>query len=414
VVDETTIEFQLPEPYSPFLDATTRGILPAHLLEETDAEELMEAPFNRSPVGTGPFMVASGQDWERSHRLRLQTNPIYWRQGVRIAKFEFRFYPDYESLRAAFEAGDVQAMNSVSPKLVPELAAMPGARLFTTPAKRLTMIIFNQGESGLEALKTLAVRQSLAYALDREALVDNLLSGQGVMLEGPYLPTSWAYRAPLLRVYESQPLTATVLLEESGWPLPEGSQVRQSAGESLTLRLLALDTPTHSRLANMMADQWRGVGVEMELTLVSDAVALRATLEEGDFDAALVDVTPPGDPDLYDFWSQEAIIRGQNYAGWNHRRASEALENARKLWDPADRRPYYETFLRYYDASLPALTLFQHVRTYVISDKVNMVEIGRIDHPRDRYATLGDWFVLYRDVTVSCPADESAGESPSA
>jgi ABC-type transport system substrate-binding protein len=114
----------------------------------------------------------------------------------------------------------------------------------------------------------------------------------------------------------------------------------------------------------------------------------------------------PADPDLYDFWSQEALISGQGYAGWNHQRASEALENGRREWLMEDRRPYYDAFLRYFDEDLPALTLFQHVRTYALSAEVNQAEIGRIDRPRDRFDTFADWFLLYREVTVSCPVEE--------
>ena len=123
------------------------------------------------------------------------------------------------------------------------------------------------------------------------------------------------------------------------------------------------------------------------------------------FDVALVDISGTGDPDLYDFWSQEAIIRGQNYGGWNNRRASEALENGRKTWPIDERKLFYNTFLRQYNNDLPAITLYQHVYTYGLSTNVNDAEIGLIARPLDRYRTFSDWFLLYRDVTVICPEE---------
>ena len=72
-----------------------------------------------------------------------------------------------------------------------------------------------------------------------------------------------------------------------------------------------------------------------------------------------------------------------------------------------ERRPFYDTFLRHFDSDLPALTLYQHVYTYVLSDQVSEVEIGRIDHPRDRYQTLADWFLGYEEVTYACPAGQA-------
>lgn len=407
VLDPHTIEFTLAEPYAPFLEATTRPILPAHRLQGVTAAALTETLFNLSPIGTGPFMVAPGQDWQRTGRLTLSPNPTYWRQGTQISNLEFRFYPDTAALLTAFNTGEIHAINRVTPDLLPQALTAPGMRLFTSPAARYTELLFNLSDTGSAAVRTLEVRQALAYALDRNALLDQVLNGQGLPLEGPYLPTAWAYNPALLTAYSYQPDMVVSLLESAGWTLAEGQTVRQREGAPLTLRLLALDDPTDRALAERIAAQWAAVGIGTELTLVPTVVERQAALADRSFDVALVDVTPPGDPDLYDFWSQEAIVRGQNYAGWNNRRASEALEAARQTWPVADRRPYYDTFLRLFDADLPALTLYQHVTSYALSDRVNEAEIGLISHPLDRYKTLPAWFLLYRDVTVSCPTDEA-------
>ena len=103
------------------------------------------------------------------------------------------------------------------------------------------------------------------------------------------------------------------------------------------------------------------------------------------------------------FWSQEAIVRGQNFGGWNNRRASEALENARRLTSRSEREPYYEAFQTYFDSDLPAVTLYQHVYTYGLSEAVQQAEVGRIDSPRDRYETLNRWFLEYQEVVSACP-----------
>ena len=162
--------------------------------------------------------------------------------------------------------------------------------------------------------------------------------------------------------------------------------------------------------------QWRTddngnpVGEEVTLfdgTKVTGPSQLREWLANGEFDVALVDVSPTRDPDLYDFWSQEAIIAGQNYGGWNNRRASEALESGRQLWGVAERRPSYDAFLRIFNNELPAFTLYQHAYTYALSDTVNQADIGKITQPRDRYETFADWFLLYRDASVACPVEET-------
>ncbi|MFO7682605.1 MAG: ABC transporter substrate-binding protein [Chloroflexota bacterium] len=402
-IDDLTVAFTLPEPYAPFLDATTRGILPAHLLDGETAVSLQTSAFNKAPVGTGPFMVDESVDWQENGRLRLLPNPNTWPQGVNIAALEFQFFPDEESLLNAFQNNTIHAINRVSDSALPLLAAQPEARLFTAPDNRYTILLFNldQPPSGLPANPS--GRQALVYALDRPAVIGEALNGQGIPLEGPYLPTSWAYNPGLLTPYNYDGAAAAAALDAAGWLLPEGGSVRQKDGAPLLINLLTLDTPANRSLATVIGEQWNRAGVNAQITLAANVAELRQQLAVGAFDAALVEFAPPGDPDLYDFWSQEAVVRGSNYAAWNNRKASEALEFGRQTWPVEERRPFYDTFQRFYNQDLPALTVFQHVYTYALSPEVNEAEIGLITQPRDRYQTLAQWFLLYRDVMVVCP-----------
>ncbi|MCB8984154.1 MAG: peptide ABC transporter substrate-binding protein [Ardenticatenaceae bacterium] len=407
-IDERTVEFVLPEPYSPFLDATTRGLLPAHLLEDVTAAELAGAAFNLAPVGTGPFMVDPAVNWQANGRLRLIPNPADWRQGTQLSALEFQFFPDEATLLDAFNNGDIHAINRVSATALPAVAVLPEARLFTAPEPTYSALWFNlrqpADETYSELGRTLSGRQALAAALDRQGLVDTAVNGQGLVFNGPYLPSSWAYNPGISSNKAYDPATAASLLETAGWTFGAEQTVRQKDGRPLSLTLIALDDPQETAVAETIRAQWAAVGIDTQIRLAQDLAELRQWLADGLFDVALLTFTPSGDPDLYDFWSQEAIIRGQNYTGWNNRRASEALEQGRQVWGMEERRPSYDTFLRYFDQEMPALTLFQDTYTYALSTAVNNAEIGLINQPRDRYKTLAEWFLLYRDVAVACPS----------
>ncbi|MCP4418184.1 MAG: peptide ABC transporter substrate-binding protein [Chloroflexi bacterium] len=405
-IDPQTIQFELSEPYAPFLEATTRGILPAHLLQDVAAAVLADHAFNQQPIGSGPWMVAAGQDWNATRSLRLTPNPLHWREGTQISALDFRFYPDETSLLTAFATGEIQAINSVSDEMLPALTAVPHTRLFTTVAPQYSQLIFNQADSGFSALKMAEVRQGLSAGLDKDVIIDHALNGQGVLLTGPYLPDSWAYDAAVVPATAVNLASAASLLNSAGWQLAEGAALRQLDGELLQLRLLALDTAVQQRLAHEVAAQWGDLGVEVVVETAVSISDMREKLTARDFDVALVDITPSIDPDLYDFWSQEAIIRGQNYGSWNNRRASEALEAGRQEWGLGARRPYYNTFLTIYSDQVPAITLYQHVYTYALSSELNQADIGPIHEPRDRYSTFATWFLQYQDVTISCPAAE--------
>lgn len=398
-----SVTFTLPERYSPFLEATTRGILPEHILGDVPPADIAQHDFNRSPVGTGPFTVPAGENWQRTGRLHLVPSRSHWPQGVVMDNVELRFYPDFETLLEAYEAGHVQAINRVPANAFRPLVSSSDVRMYNAPLPRYTQLLFNLSDGGMPALTQREVRHALAYALDRRALIDQALDGQGVPLEGPYLPSSWAYNPGAISVYAHEPLSATQLLENAGWNLSEGDDVRQSEGQRLDLQMLLVDEPIQRSLAAAIAGQWADVGVAVELNAV-EAEAFPTSLAERAFDVAITEVAASGDPDLYDFWSQPAIVNGHNYAAWNSRRASEALEQARQIWDVGERKTYYDAFLRAFSSALPAISIYQHVYSYAVSEDVRNVDIGRIDHPRERYEGMADWFLLYRDVTVSCPA----------
>lgn len=406
VINPSVIEFELREPYAGFLEATTMGILPAHLLKDVTAEQLPDLDFNHNPIGTGPFRVEPGQDWLSDGHLLLVPFEPAWPNAESLGNLSFRFYPSEEALLEAFRNGEIQAINNVSPALLPTVAQMPEVRLFSAPAAQYTSLLFNMGETGSAATRSREVRRALAYALDREQIVDRALNGQGIVHSGPYLPGSWAYQPEALTITTTRPISAAAGLEGAGWLLPEDAETRVREEEPLILRFLVFDTATNRAIAKEIDAQLKTVGVAPLMSLFSDWRDFRGALAGGDFDLALVHIEPPGDPDLYDFWSQEAIIRGQNYAGWNRRRASEALEDGRQVWEIEERRPHYSAFLRYYDEDMPELALFQHVYTYAVKDSIEGLTVGRIDDTRDRYQSLASWILAYQELFVLCPEDE--------
>jgi peptide/nickel transport system substrate-binding protein len=292
--------------------------------------------------------------------------------------------------------------------MLPDVTAVPHVRLFTTVAPQYTQLIFNQSDTGFTPLRQAEVRRAVAAGLNGKQLIDQALNGQGVPLTGPYLPDSWASDQAIFAAAGVNEANSDELLNSAGWTLPESSTVRQREGEAFQLRLLTLNSDVQQRLAQEVAAQWGNLGVAVLVETAVSIADLREKLAARDFDVALVDVTPSIDPDLYDFWSQEAIIRGQNYGAWNNRRASEALEAGRQVWGLGDRRPFYNTFLSIYADQVPAITLYQHVYTYALSSEVNQAEVGPIYEPRDRYQTFASWFLLYRDVTITCPTEENS------
>jgi peptide/nickel transport system substrate-binding protein len=240
--------------------------------------------------------------------------------------------------------------------------------------------------------------------MNRQWLIDNLLSGQALRATGPILPGTWAYNDNLIPV-DYDPQRAADLLNEGGWALPpEGvpgspDYVRTKNTKSLAFTLLVPANPLHTAIAQVLVDNWAALGAQVTIEArptseIKEALASRA------FEAAMIDLnfsTTP-DPDPYPFWHQTQIETGQNYSGYNNRDISEILEQARVIPSYYDRAKFYRAFQSKFMDQTPALLLYYPVFTYAVNEKVNGVQLGPLVDSSDRFNNLADWYMLTRRV----------------
>lgn len=406
-----TVTITLPEPYAPFLDYTTIGMLPMHLLDGVSAAELAQKAFNQSPIGTGPFRVETG-DWG-SGRLVLTANALYREQRIpKLSGVEFQLYPNYGSALTAFEDGEVNSVCRVVAVDMPRARSLENINLFTSSLPRVTAIVLNLRSAELAFFQDKGVRQALLIGLDRPGLIADILNGQGILAHSPIFPGSWAYYGDVTE-YEFDRDRAAQKLDAAGWLLPEpgdslpnlvesealASGVRSYDEQELSFTVLAAANTTHHMLANEIADQWSRLGVRATVEAV-DPSQVSQRLVAGDFDAALIDVDMRGDPDLYSLWSESAVQEGQNYGGWRHREASELLEQARQLTNVGQRTTRYYQFQQLFAEEVPALLLYFQTYTYGISDQVQQVSMGPLTTPSDRFSSISDWFLVWREVVI--------------
>lgn len=400
-VDRSTVRFTLPEPYAPFLDYTTVGILPAHLLQPIRAADLPAAEFNLNPVGSGPFQLEEIEIEAGSiTAMVLERFPRYYRARPYLERIQFRFYPSYQTAFNAYEAGEVEGIARITVNDLPRARVLPSLNLFSAQIAEYGIVLLNLGRSDLPFFQEQEVRQALLYALDRQQIIDDVLQGQALVAHSPLLPGTWAYNDDIPR-YEYAPDTANRLLDEAGWILPARSDgVRRKEGQRLAFTLLTSSEPERTGVAQMLAEQWSAVGVTVTVETAS-ALEVREALENRDFEAILIHLALPGDPDPYPFWHETQVEDGQNYAGFAHRRISEIVEQARVIAKRERRQELYYEFQEIFAQEVPALLLYVPVYTYGVDERIRNVQIGPLMHPSDRFRTISEWWVVPRRVFVS-------------
>jgi peptide/nickel transport system substrate-binding protein len=394
-LDDYTIRFSLAEPFPAFADFTTIGILPQHLLKDMSARELLNHPFNLKPVGTGPFKL----DEVTTEFARLSVNPVFAGPKPRLTSLELRFYPSYQETISAYQAGEVLGISAVPPQAIPTVETIESLNLFTARMSGYEIIYLNlQDPANAPFFQDVAVRQALMLALDRQAIIDQALHGQGLLANGPIRSWSWAYNLnqPIINF---DPAKANTLLDEAGWRDTDNDGLRDKEGRPLVFNLLTSDDPDRVKVAETASKQWRQVGIGASVEVVGAGLGDR--LAKHQFQAALAEVLLTGDPDPYPFWHQTQIEGGQNYAGWSSDNASMLLEQARTVADKGRRNDFYFEFQRIFAEELPSLILFHPVYTYGVNREVHDVQLAPMTNPNDRFRTIANWYLLTRRIISS-------------
>ena len=229
--DPRRVVFELARPFAPLPAYLTFGILPAHLLDGMDAAALLDTPFNRAPVGAGPYRLTQ----LRGDRAVLTANAAFHFGQPFIPRFELRFFANEGDLFGALRAGlldGAYATLGLKPSdevYVERHASMRVAHLSTG---EVTSVYLNLE---LPVLQEGRVRQALFQAIDRDFIVVELFAGAAHWVESPLDPASWAFTTALSR-YDFDAGVATSLLDEAGWRLGEDG-VRRRAGDELAIRL---------------------------------------------------------------------------------------------------------------------------------------------------------------------------------
>ncbi len=410
--DELNIQFRLEEPFSPFVDYLSFGILPRHLLEGKSGEALIGDGFNLSPVGSGPYRFEGLlSDNQVITGIVLTAFEDHYVERALIDQVVFRYFNSDEEALAAYQNGEISGISGIDTSEMADFMDDVDLNAYTSRLPELSMLIFNLDNEEMLFIQELEVRKALYHAINRPWIISQALNGQALIADGPIFPNSWAYYENTER-YPYDPGLAIDMLRNADYVIPaEGGNIRSKDGVILSFELIHLNDVAHTAVANMVKEYWAAIGVNVSLVALDSETMVTAYLETREYDAALVDLnlmrTP--DPDPYPFWHQSQINNGQNYSNWNDRRASEYLEKARVTPERVDRERLYRNFQVHFSRELPALPLYFPVYTYFVDAEVGGINFGSVYDQSDRFKNIEEWYLISRlEVQEPIPPTTSA------
>lgn len=404
---DRALTFTLKQPYAPFMSSLTMGILPSRLWKSLDADQIPFSALNIAPVGSGPYEIEStrrGADGIPTEAT-LRANESYALGQPYIETIHLKFYMNETDLATALERGDVESASNLSPAIAESLK---DARLVTAPFTRVFGIFFNQNQN--EALLYKEARRALSAAIDREAIIDEVLSGYGTVADGPLPPS--VVRMALEEGAEAEDgatqtaaatstsqADAEAILAKAGWKKgPEGVyEVRprgKTATTSLTLSLSTANIPELVGTAKQIEDAWRNLGAQVDVRVFEPADLNQGVIRPRTYDALLFGIVTGKNADLYPFWhSSQRNDPGLNISLYANSKADRLLERMRQATSTAAARTLYAQLKTEIDADTPAAFLWSPDFIYAVPDRLKGVELGEITTPSDRFLGVEKWYI---------------------
>lgn len=394
------IRFVLKSTYAPFVENATMGILPKHLWQDVTAEEFPFSELNVEPVGAGPFRVASisrsPSGIPASYELRAFD--AYALGAPFLSRLTLRFYQSEEALLDALTQGEIEAASGISPALLGQLKEQNVER---ASLNRIFGVFFNQNQS--EILLDLDVRRALEMSIDRQKLVDTVLSGYGTPLQDPVPPNILSSAStttpPTPQTQEERIQGAKDFLIRKGWKLNDAGIFTKTTGtgskavtKTIAFSLSTGNVPELRAAAEYLRATWKDAGADVEVKIFDQGDLSQNVIRPRKYDALLFGEVIGRELDLYAFWhSSQRNDPGLNIALYTNATVDSVLEKLRTTANGAERQKLYGQFKTELAKDVPAIFLYSPDFVYSIPNSIQGLDLGFVETPSDRFLSVARW-----------------------
>jgi peptide/nickel transport system substrate-binding protein len=342
-INDYAVKLFLEQPYAPFLHdiAGTLAIIPKHIWDGVDKPEQFAG--SEAVIGTGPYTLA---DYSKEHGTYLYEAYANYYLGEPVVD-EIKFVRmSAEMIPAALKSGSVDA-GDIPPEVVSEMEEA-GLAVITAPVAWNAKLTINHQK---EPLFSIQLRQALAYAIDRESLVQITQRGHGIAGSPGMIPPTSDWYNPDTPQYEYNPAKAKGILEGLGYKLKDGYFTK----DDKLLELEFIAAAQFKEVGQFIKQQLEAVGVKVDFRTL-EAKTVDAKVQAWDFDLAVY-----GHGGLYEPSILKRVIMDE---GFNSARytSNETLNQLLKAqlseMNPEKRKELVYQIQEVYAEDLPALTLY--------------------------------------------------------
>lgn len=375
--DEHTVKVELASPNSAFLaDWAPIGIVPEHIYSSIALEKLKGNEAFRSPAaGSGPYVFSK---WVSDDVIEFVANPKFW-ADVPAGKLIVKYLAGDAAL-AQLETGEVDVAQIPAAEVEP-LKAEQKVNVLQAPDSNL-MTLHTALKNGKLADKR--VRQAVLYAINRQAIVDKVLAGQGKVAESALFAPDWAQPADLVK-YDYNPDKAKQLLADAGWKADTVVHLDINPGQA-----------DRDAVMNIVAGQLNAVGMKAELTPHQPA-QMADVVKNNEFDLLItalgqIPTIEPARINIRLMCDQQAPA-GVNITGYCNKDLDKLLEEGVSTTDQAKRKDIYQQANKIINDEVPIIPLYVPMASYGVAKRISgfdptvplgfMLTMAEIWHPQN-------------------------------
>ncbi|MCK5415850.1 peptide ABC transporter substrate-binding protein [Candidatus Parcubacteria bacterium] len=418
-VNDYELKFILTHSYSPFLSLLTFGIIPKKVWDQIPAEAMLLAELNLKPIGSGPYKFVNFSKNENGviKEYDLEVNDNYYGNEPFI-DLKFKFFHSFEEAIAALNDQQVDSL-SYLPKGYFENIITPKTHSYLKlELPQVYSIYLNNSRVGEDnvPLSSKLVRQALAYSINRDEIINNILLADVNEQKTPFFTDSFAYdenvkkydfnleQARKLFVDDKWKLVNTedeknnnasstddVEVEKEDSEFDHGTWLKKD-GKFLKLKFVSLDGDEERKTAEFVASTWEKIGVKVNLEFVaieqiSEIISLK------DYDILLFLEIRNIIEDPYLFWHSSQIQEGMNYLGFMDGEVDKLLEEARSSSDENIRKEKYGKFQEIIMEESPIIYLYSKNYIYLQDKELKGFDGIKIFSPADRFLSINEWYL---------------------
>lgn len=396
LLDDYTVQVVYRQLYSPAIIDWAMGLLPEHLLnpaalrremdrrrlspEARAAFTLRSTDFNRNPVGTGPFRFVS---WKPEESIHLTRNEHYWGDKPEYRDLHTRVIPDYVTQELELRAGAIDVYEPL-PHQADRYRNDDDYHVVSSTEGVYAYIGYNLRRPLFQDVR---VRRALGMAIDVNAIIQYVLSGEGKRTSGPFYSYT-PYYDPAVKPLPYDPKGAAELLRQAGWQ-KNAQGLLEKDGKPFEFTLITNNAnPQRRAIMTVAQEAWRKLGIRCVTQAFEWTVFLSDFIYKHAYDAMVLGwVGGDINPDKYQIWhSSQSDPMELNHVGYRSPRADALMERIRIEYDRDEQVRLARELHRLVAEDQPYTFLYEPTRPWVMDKKIMLVERG--PGGRERYSKI--------------------------